>query len=200
MLDEQLEFQITQYVDGTLPAGERALLERELEQNEAARGVLAEYRKLAGALGALPAVPSVDWGQLEQRISLAVAEQAAQAPARGVEEGEQADRPYRLPWVRAGGWLAMAACVLIAVGVAFHLLSVPTPKQMGAPAGALVQVTGPQAEPSGGPVVAQISIGPAAALADRSDLPMYGDNILNSPSQLIIASGPETVQDIDPFY
>ena len=44
MTPDQLEFAISQYLDGTLAADEQAALERHLETDAGARQMLAEYR------------------------------------------------------------------------------------------------------------------------------------------------------------
>ena len=46
MIDETLEFRISQYADGTLPAAEVADLEAILASDAEARALLDEYRKL----------------------------------------------------------------------------------------------------------------------------------------------------------
>lgn len=71
MLADDLEFSISQYADGTLPAGERAALEDILRRDSAARALLAEYRRLDGALKAAVA-PVVDWDGFAGRVGDAI--------------------------------------------------------------------------------------------------------------------------------
>ena len=52
---EQIEFAISQYLDGTLNPLKRAGVEAHLEKDADARALLEEYRRLDGVLkGALP--------------------------------------------------------------------------------------------------------------------------------------------------
>ncbi len=212
MIDEQLEFRITQYLDGALPAGEHAALLAEVSVNPAAQRVMDEYRKLGDALASLPAMPAVDWDRLQQRISAGVAASATSVDTLRVQTNRRRagvaastnEASYRMPWVRMGAWAAMAACVVIAVGVAFQLTrhgSSQQPAQL--PTGnavAVVHVVGPQIEVAGGLAVEQVSIGPPPTLAKASAAGFYDEGILASPAQVVIASGPDAVQDIDSLY
>jgi anti-sigma factor RsiW len=75
MNPEQLEFAISQYLDGSLPAEEVAALEARLNEDAAARGLLAEYRRVDALLKGTPsAVPAIEWGRLAGRIGAAVQE------------------------------------------------------------------------------------------------------------------------------
>jgi anti-sigma factor RsiW len=78
MYRDDLEFQIAQYADGTLPADQRAALEAVLAADEGARAMLDAYRKLDAALAddraARPV--AVRWDRLAERISSSVAEHA----------------------------------------------------------------------------------------------------------------------------
>jgi anti-sigma factor RsiW len=73
MTPEQLEFAISQYLDGTLPAAERAALEQRLAEDAEARELLAEYRSLDRLMKDGRELPAVQWEQLTQTISAAVA-------------------------------------------------------------------------------------------------------------------------------
>lgn len=72
MTQEQLEFAISQYLDGTLPPEERSELERILLADASARRVLEEYRRLDAALKRSGVSPAVDYEGLSERISAAV--------------------------------------------------------------------------------------------------------------------------------
>lgn len=69
MTREQLEFAISQYLDGTLPADERAALERRLADDPAARELLEEYRHLDSVLKTSAPLPNLDWNTLAAKIS-----------------------------------------------------------------------------------------------------------------------------------
>src|SRR5439155_12419775 len=106
---EQLEFQISQYADGTLPAEDVAALEAVLASDAEARALLEDFRKIETSIKRETALPAMDWDRLRKRISNAVA-----------AEDDRASRVYRI-----GAWwgrVAVAAIVLIAVGsvVLFH--------------------------------------------------------------------------------
>jgi anti-sigma factor RsiW len=104
MNDEQLQFAISQYIDGTLPGQEKAELEQRLATDPRARELLAEYRRLETLVaGGVPAV-DMDWSALASKISDAVAEEADAIPPT-----------LSMPWV----WKvsALAASVLICIGL-----------------------------------------------------------------------------------
>jgi len=68
---EQLEFAITQYLDGTLPADEVGALERRLAEDAAARGLLEEHRALTACLRSEPS-PDMDWAEVAADLSAVV--------------------------------------------------------------------------------------------------------------------------------
>jgi anti-sigma factor RsiW len=68
---EQLEFAITQYLDGTLPAEDVGALERRLAEDAAARGLLEEHRALAKFLRSEPS-PDMDWAEVASDLSAVV--------------------------------------------------------------------------------------------------------------------------------
>src|SRR5438105_19050 len=79
---EQLEFRISQYVDGTLPAAEVAALEAVLAADAEARAVLEDFRKLDAAMKDQARLPQIYWDRLAAHLSDAVARQdEAMAPA-----------------------------------------------------------------------------------------------------------------------
>ncbi|HEY8666251.1 MAG TPA: hypothetical protein VIL86_06285 [Tepidisphaeraceae bacterium] len=106
MIDEKLEFSISQYADGTLPAGEIPALEARLANDSEARELADAYRRLTGLTQAALPLPAIDWNRLAQHISSAIDEQE-----------EQGRKNYVLPWVHSARKLAIAACVLLASGV-----------------------------------------------------------------------------------
>jgi anti-sigma factor RsiW len=79
MIDERLEFAISQYLDGDLPPQERAALEQRLAADPAARQLLEQYRSLNNAMRSAARLPPVNWQRLAQAISGAVAQQPASA-------------------------------------------------------------------------------------------------------------------------
>jgi anti-sigma factor RsiW len=89
MTHDQLQFALTQYLDGTLPVERRAQLEQILAADEAARRMLEEYRNLDAALSQSLPLPQVKWDRLAAHLSAVVSERGEamrQALARGVDE------------------------------------------------------------------------------------------------------------------
>ena len=76
MSNEELEFSISQYLDGSLSAAETTALEARLGEDVAARALLDEYRALNGLLTAEACLPPIAWDKLADHLSSAVAEDA----------------------------------------------------------------------------------------------------------------------------
>ncbi|HEV8378079.1 MAG TPA: hypothetical protein VGP99_04460, partial [Tepidisphaeraceae bacterium] len=72
MTSEQMEFLISQYLDGTLSGEEESGVRELLASNEEARRILAEYQKLDGVLKTARGAPAVKWDVLAEKISEAV--------------------------------------------------------------------------------------------------------------------------------
>src|SRR5580698_6345999 len=101
-MSEDLEFQISQYVDGTLSAEERVAVEVRLAEDADARRLLGEYRRLDQQLSQNLSLPNVKWDRLAERLSAAMDETPAVAG--------------RIGFATWGRRLAIAACLAIAVG------------------------------------------------------------------------------------
>jgi negative regulator of sigma E activity len=71
MSPEQLEFILTQYLDGTLPAGEVVALEEALERDPKARALREEHEKLTALLRS-QRLPEMDWEELSRDLSAVV--------------------------------------------------------------------------------------------------------------------------------
>ena len=195
MNSTELEYAISQYVDGTLPPAERAALEEALAGDPVARATLAEYEALQAALKtALPAPADIDYDALGARISAAVA-----------QEKETPVRHYAMPWVgQSRRALAVAASVLLAIGVgivSFSVLrnqpnievTIPTPSGgNGGAAMPTVVVVGPQAEAAAVPAVEQISVGPSDQLASNWT---SGQAVVSRPPRVLIYSALDPAQD-----
>ena len=177
MTDEDLEFSISQYADGTLPADGRAAVEAVLAADPAARAALAEHRRLTALLAVPPA--GVDWDRLASRLSAGVAD-----GDRGV--AGRIGRAW-LPW-RIGA-VAAAAAVAVTVGLLAHRGrpgAAVRPVRVDAPAVAIV--TGPAVETGTGPAEAQVTIGPSPALAARGESWRYAEGVVTRPSTATIAA------------
>jgi anti-sigma factor RsiW len=183
-----LELSITQYLDGSLSPSERAALEKQMESDAKARLMLEEHRKLDVLLRASP-LPQLRWDALASQISSAVAKVEIPVEAEPLRVG-----PMR--WLRIGAPLAIAASMLVGIGVAFHLFrshaNVPV---ISAPA-AVAVITGPQVESTDAPSQVQITVGPAqVASADDSMLWRYSDDVTSRPAHVTVASGVNPTQD-----
>jgi anti-sigma factor RsiW len=167
MTRQELEYSISQYLDGTLPPLQRDALEERLASDAEARAILAEYEQLNHLLRTrLPAMPQLAWDRLAAQIAGAV---AAEQP------------PVRHLWSRAIGWtarLAVAAAVLMVLSLAIFFARGPRQQARPAPQGTAV-VSGPQVEQAPGPVVSEISIGPAPSLANQW---RFGEEIVARPT------------------
>src|SRR4051812_13161780 len=108
MFDEQLEFQISQYADGTLPADEVAALEAILAADADARALLEEFRSLNASLKRELPLPAVRWDRLAEHLSAAVA-----------AETEADTAPAAIPlFARLRPLLSIAASLLIGFSLA----------------------------------------------------------------------------------
>ncbi|HWP41070.1 MAG TPA: hypothetical protein VNL70_09090 [Tepidisphaeraceae bacterium] len=171
MTRQELEYSISQYLDGTLPPLQRDALEERLASDAEARAILAEYEQLNHLLRTrLPAMPQLAWDRLAAQIAGAVA--AEQPPVRHLS-------------IRAMGWtarLAVAAAVLMILSIAVYFASRPHDQAGPAPHTVAV-VSGPQVEQVPGPVVSEISIGPAPSLANQW---RFSEEIVARPTVVLI--------------
>ena len=176
---DQLEFAISQYLDGTLAADEVIALERQLESDADARQLLAEYRSLNDVMRRELPVPEMNWERLAAHLSEVVAQE------------ELPGRIIRIPW-RASA-MALAASLLLAVGISVLVMKQhPTttrPQSEG-----ITEVLGPAAESAAGQPVAEISVGPAESVAQGEY--QLSESIVYRPSSVsLIASSDEAAQD-----
>ena len=199
MTPDDLEFSISQYLDGTLPPAERDALETRLGSDAEARALYAEYEALQGALSAAP-MPPVQWDRLADHLFAAVA--AEPEPAQS----------YRLSrWLRPAR-LALAASVLLAGGVAFTLWRAgpgttttttalnpaPVPPLPPAPISIVVRDAGgtastPPAAVDDGPV--RIAVGPPPDADEAAVVRIAYDGLVRRPSKAVIVSAAPVGQD-----
>jgi anti-sigma factor RsiW len=175
MTRDELEYAISQYLDGTLPPLERAALDDRLASDPEARAILGEYRRLDVSLKNLPA-PILAWDRVADQIRQAVARE--EAPIR-----HYSLRPMR--WISG---LAIAASVLLAISLALHFAQ-PPPKPAG-----IATISGPAAEVAAGPVVSQIGIGPSPAVAANWQA---SDEIISRPTVVLIDQARSSAQDTE---
>src|SRR5687768_17257408 len=175
-LSDEEEYAITQYLDGELPAEEIATVEATIAGNLAARDAVREHRSLTGLLKRAMPVPAVDYERLSRDIS-------------GMIEDEATRARYSLTWLRAAPRIAMAACLLVVLSLAFWFYrhggkTTPTTNTQ------IAEITGPVPEQAAGVPVVQITIDmDASEQFARTRLDDYAaDVIVASPSRVQLAS------------
>src|SRR5438046_2296440 len=107
---DELEFAISQYIDGTLGPLEQAAVEEVLANDESARALLREHRQLNDALRTRLSQPRVDFEQLSRDIAATLA--LAETPVKH----------YRFEFARSAKVISVAASILIAIGVIAKLV------------------------------------------------------------------------------
>ena len=173
---DELEYAISQYIDGTLPVLERDALDEVLARDAGARAILAEYQKLNTVVKSAPQ-PAVDWDAFGARLK------------GGLEEIDTPVRHFRIGSIGYVGRMAIAAALLCVVSIGiFVAKSGPTTS-----AGSIV-VTGPQVETANITAVADISIGPSSAIMGQW---YANEDVVTRPTVVLIdrahASSPEDV-------
>ena len=196
MTRDELEFRISQYLDGTLAVADQAALESRLATDEAARALLDEYRRLDVALKS-SRVPALDWDRFADQVCTAVAGQD-EVPAVS----------YRIGWYRRAATFALAASVLVAIGFGIRALR-PNPSQPGGPGAVArtpVQITVVDATAATGaapstvaPVAPsndiEVAVGPSKSFQDQPSWAGYHDDLISRPSQVIIARSGQFTND-----
>lgn len=112
MVDEKLQFAISQYVDGSLPPEEAAALESRMADNPEARALLDEYRRLDGLIRSETTTPDVDWDAMARSISAAVDSGAQSIVLPSSESGAAAG--WWRPMALAAGLLICASAAIVA--------------------------------------------------------------------------------------
>jgi negative regulator of sigma E activity len=196
MTRDELEFSISQYVDGTLADVEqRSALEERLATDAEARALYAEYQALQGVLvSSLPAMPAVDWDQFAARVSAAVDRE--EMPAQSYKISRWFARPMQF---------AVAASVLVAGAIAFAVLrpgrtKTGTPEspmqivRVDAPAAASQVAVGSASKTATEPALS-VAIVPPAADEERPTVLRYADSVVQRPSRAVIVSAAPVGQD-----
>ena len=189
---EQVEFLISQYADGTITPADRVALEAHLDANPEAGRLVDEYRELNDLLRtAAPEVPAFDFGAMASRINAAIDDHnIAAEPIR-----------LRIPWTRIGVGFAVAASVLLAIGIWLRPAGEVTPSNPtvattgnnNQPGVIRVAILAPDdARLEYGPALQQIRIGPPA---DQAHSPVVSEAIVTRPNTLFIAKADEPAQD-----
>lgn len=179
MTRDELEYAISQYLDGTLPLLERNALEERLATDADARAMLAEYQKLDTMVKSAIPVPRIEWDRFAAQVQQAVA--AEEPPVRHYRIGAT-------QWVRG---LAMAAALVCVATLAIYFAARPA-KPTVAPSIEIV-VAGPAVAPSDAPVV-NVAVGPAPTLSEEW---FASQDVLHRPTVVLIDRAGPSVQDAD---
>jgi anti-sigma-K factor RskA len=179
-VSEEDEFAINEYVDGTLSAEERATLSKRMEGEPALRAVMDDYRALDSVLRQSMPMPAVKWEVLAERLS------------ETIDAESQRQRYYIGNWLRQPMRLAVAAIILIALGLGILF----TVSSHGTPVLA-VEVVGP--EKPAGPSVAIMEFDMSPALAQSGTDWYSAGDVVAMPSTLDVAFGTPTLPDSSPF-
>ena len=190
MTRDQLEFAISQYLDGTLMPLEKAALEERLARDAEARALLEEDRELDAVMKAPVAeLAGVKWDALAQHISATVAKEEIPATS------------YVMRRVLKIGSIAIAACAVIVTGIwIFTRTTSPTTPVAHNPLIVVNQpviiVEGPKIETASASPVVQITIRPPPTVADAGTRTWhYADGVVARSTHVLIASGLDSAQD-----
>jgi anti-sigma factor RsiW len=183
MINEQLEFLIAQYADGTIGELDRRIVDERLAVDAEARLMLEQYRHVDALMRNSREVPDIDFAQLRTHISELIAHEAP---------------PVAHPIRMHGTWswrIAIAAGVALVVGMGLHLI--PPADGPGSQGGTLV-VTGPTVEEAQQPASMTIAVGPTQVMADRGMTLGMADDVMAAPSPRVsisAANQPALVDD-----
>lgn len=132
---QHLEFLISQYVDQTLDAGNRKLIEQQIASDPVAAGLYKEHCEVQDVLE--------DWGN---RLPMIHWEQFDRTLATRLEQADAAEASEVTPLRRWGRILAAAAALFVAgtVGYTWHAFSTAVPPSATTIAQRVVDHAGPQ--------------------------------------------------------
>jgi anti-sigma factor RsiW len=189
MSPDELEFLISQYIDGTLNPLDRTIVEEKLAIDPAARELLRRYESLNSELKISMPLPEIAWDDFAASIQSKTA--LLDPPIRH----------YRLTFATMSKFASLAAMIMIAVGLVakFHGRPGDLSNSRGGSAVAEVNLSPVQVQVNGpAPIssaVAKVTIGaaPDYAAADFHS----AESIITRPTSLWISSGSPTVQDSD---
>lgn len=174
---ETLEYAISQYLDGTLNAFDRQVLEDRLASDAEARLLASEYAHLDRLLKSSRTLPEIDFDQFAGKISAEIAQEDAYAPA-----------PLRMPGVFVR-YTAIAAGIVLAIGVGLHFIPGTSTTDTPSIAGGSIDVRVNIAEvPTSTPSI-NIVIGPTEQLKSAGYARGIGDDqIITRIPRLVITA------------
>jgi hypothetical protein len=208
MLDERDEFLLSRYPDNDLSADERARVDALLAQSPEARHILQQYRQLNGILSLRRETPAYDDATFRDAVRSGIETDPQEAFARD----SLPIRPKRNRMLLQGsGWIAAAACLLLASGLAFQLyrltaspgstpsllpptdpnsplassIEIGSGKPINRAAGVLT-ILGPSAQPAQGTAIAIVNVGPSRAIANVPPEVLYERDLRKGPSRVAV--------------
>jgi len=175
---ELRELSLCEYLDGQLSHRQRRRLEKQLDQDEHLRDQLHQYAALDGLFGQLADldVEGFDFGRQRAEI-VAAAERKALL-------GRRSHRPVYFRPVFAG--LAVAASLLLLVGVSVMLLS--RPGNVSAPVPAVSVRILPAAMHVGGKTVVYVTMSPLAG-QESPPRPTAVAKMFAPPGTVVVSTG-----------
>ena len=210
MIDDNLQFALSQYADGTLAETQRGAVEQLLVHDAEARQTVAEYRRLSMLLAAsVRPLPSVDWPRLTQQISGAI-DRSHSIPGTAAIGAEQAaSEAYSVAWGRGPLLWAIAASLVIAsslVWLSLQQSSKVTPALAITPpaiiepiqVAQIADVRVFQGDIASGPAVIHVSVGPSSTIEQASLWQLYPE-VVQRPASISIAGGPGQIQRDEPY-
>ena len=186
---EQLEYAISQYVDGTLSTLDRSVIEAQLQIDADARLLVIEYTRLTQILRDVDPLPVINFSNFNATVSAAIADEAI---------------PVQRPWVlRSHGlrYLAAAAALAFAATVGVHFIPKTTGPAPVVATAVKIDVQGPAVETASAAPSIHLSVGPSEALAQRGDALNIGDDALITHTPRVVISAADLPARSDlPLY
>ena len=196
MNDQDLEFQITRLIDNDLTGEERAQMEARIASDPEAKRLFDEHQNLNAILQTEAVLPAIHWDRLANAISDHVTGAA--------EVAREQERPavlFSFKWLRPtipALRLALAACVLLAVGVGIWRVSSSNKQVATGPGNVQVAVLITDDKTAG--MTQRIEIGepgPSAAFAAANGDLSIQEAIVAPPTRVAIDSAVLPAQDTD---
>src|SRR2546421_3162861 len=180
-VSEEDEFAISEYLDETLSNEERVSLENRIGSEAGLRAMMEEYRALDGVVKNAMPMPAVKWDVLAERLS------------DSIDAQSQRQRMYIGNWLKQPMRLAVAAIVLIAIGVGILVIS----RNVNKPELA-VEIVGP--EKGTGPAGGQVEFDKLPAVGQSGTDWYSAGDVVAMPSTLDVAFTTAVIQgDSSPF-
>ncbi|MDB5324651.1 MAG: hypothetical protein JWM57_220 [Phycisphaerales bacterium] len=186
--DENLEFAVSQAVDGVLADHDRHALGRRLEDADAL-AFAADHEQINALLRANAILPPIDFEAFADRVSTAIEREELLAAAP-LQIRPAAERPT---WTRR---LATAAAVMLVGAAAWPFLPHSTPKPAGPTGEAFVEIPAVRAPRAAG--VTSITVGPSQEMVSRGMTAGLNPDAAKHQPRVVISSD-ESSGDVKPY-